>query len=60
MINDDINFAYDFVQTPVYRSCAATLNGEMFILGGPPDTLKVNTQNLETRTSIGKNGTWLK
>ena len=57
MINDDINFAYDFVQTPVYRSCAATLNGEMFILGGPPDTLKVNTQNLETRTSIGKNGT---
>ena len=32
-IDDDINFEYE-PNTEVYQSCAATLDGEMWVLGG--------------------------
>ena len=32
-IDNDLNFNYD-VNTEVYSSCAATLNGNMYVLGG--------------------------
>jgi len=32
-LDNDINFTYD-LNTEVYESCAATLDGEMFVLGG--------------------------
>ena len=32
-IDDDINFTYE-ADTQVYESCTASLDGEMFVLGG--------------------------
>lgn len=40
-VDDDINFAYD-TNTEVYASCAASLNGEMFVLGGWEQKRQVN------------------
>ena len=42
-MNNDINFTYD-LNTEVYGSCAATLDGEMFVLGGYNKKRQVNTQ----------------
>ena len=40
-VDDDLNFAYD-TNTEVYESCAAALNGKMFVLGGWSQTQQVN------------------
>ena len=40
-IDDDINFTYD-TNTEVYYSCAASLNGEMWVLGGYNHKRQVN------------------
>ena len=40
-VDDDINFNYD-TNTEVSRSCAASLNGKMFVLGGWNQRQQVN------------------
>ena len=40
-MDDDINFTYD-ANTEVHYSCAATLNDEMWILGGNSQKRQVN------------------
>ena len=40
-VDDDINFTYD-TNTEVYRSCAASLNNEMWVLGGSSKQRQVN------------------
>ena len=40
-MDDDINFTYD-ANTEVDYSCAATLNDEMWILGGNSQQRQVN------------------
>ena len=40
-MDDDINFTYDD-NTEVDRSCAASLNDEMWVLGGYPNKRQVN------------------
>ena len=42
-MDNDINFTYD-LNTEVYESCAATLDGEMFVLGGRNEERQVNTK----------------
>ena len=42
-MDNDINFTYD-LNTEVYGSCAATLDGEMFVLGGWNEERQVNTK----------------
>ena len=43
-VDDDINFAYD-TNTEVYESCAAALNGKMFVLGGWNQRKQVNIKH---------------
>ena len=45
-MDDDINFTYE-TNTEVYSSCAATLDGEMFVLGGENQKRQVNIINLQ-------------
>ena len=45
-VNDDINFTYD-ANTQVYASCAASLDGEMFVLGGWNQKRQVNFLRVE-------------
>ena len=40
-----MNFAYER-ETEVYGSCGATLNGEMFVLGGKNQRRQVNIKNI--------------
>ena len=40
-VDDDISFTYD-AMTEVYYSCAASLNGEMWVLGGYNHKRQVN------------------
>ena len=40
-VDDDLNFAYD-TNTEVWGSCAASLNGKMFVLGGWDKSKQVN------------------
>ena len=40
-MDDDINFTYD-TNTEVYYSCAASLNDEMWVLGGSSNKRQVN------------------
>ena len=40
-VDDDINFNYD-TNTEVHGSCAASLNGRMFVLGGYNHRQQVN------------------
>ena len=40
-IDDDINFEYES-NTEVYQSCATTLDGEMWVLGGYYKRRQVN------------------
>ena len=40
-VDDDINFTYD-ANTEVYYSCAASLNDEMWVLGGQYKKRQVN------------------
>ena len=40
-VDDDINFTYED-NTQVYRSCAASLNDEMWVLGGYEKKRQVN------------------
>ena len=42
--DNDINFTYE-PNTEVEDSCAATLDGEMFVLGGWNHKRQVNTKN---------------
>ena len=42
-MDNDINFTYD-LNTEVYESCAATLDGEMFVLGGQNEKRQVYTK----------------
>ena len=45
MYDNDIDFTYGD-KTDVYLSCGATLNGEMFVLGGYFHDRQVNIKNL--------------
>ena len=40
-MENDINFNYE-PETEVYKSCAATLDGEMFVIGGFQQKRQVN------------------
>ena len=40
-VDDDINFTYD-AKTEVFYSCAASLNDEMWVLGGENQKRQVN------------------
>ena len=51
-VDDDINFTYE-PDTEVYGSCAATLDGEMFVLGGWNKKRQVNTKNLQNPDACG-------
>ena len=42
-MDNDINFTYN-LNTEVYDSCAATLDGEMFVLGGRNEKRQVYTK----------------
>ena len=42
-----MNFAYES-QTEAHGSCAATLGGEMFVLGGLNQEQQVNIKNVQT------------
>ena len=41
-VDDDINFTFE-ANTEVSRSCAATLNNEMWVFGGWSKTRQVNS-----------------
>ena len=45
-MNDDINFTYE-ENTDVYESCAASLNDEMWVLGGYTKKIQVNLKLLD-------------
>lgn len=49
----DISFTYD-ANTEVHGSCAASLNGEMFVLGGFNQKRQVN---IKKSTKIGQHST---
>ena len=50
-VDDDINFTYED-NTQVYRSCAASLNDEMWVLGGNNQRRQVNPKLLDKRLDI--------
>ena len=50
-MNDDINFTYD-ANTEVYRSCAASLNDEMWVFGGDDQRRQVNFKCPDNRAGI--------
>ena len=49
--DDDLNFAYEH-NTEVLGSCAATLDGEMFVLGGYHSEYKKQV-NIKNRLKLG-------
>ena len=50
-VDDDINFTYE-ENTEVYFSCAASLNDEMWVLGGGNRKRQVNVKFLDKRVNI--------
>ena len=50
-VDDDINFTYED-NTQVYRSCAASLNDEMWVLGGYTKKRQVNLKLLDKKVDI--------
>ena len=50
-VDDDINFTYED-RTEVYYSCAASLNDEMWVLGGSIQKRQVNLKFLDKRVDI--------
>ena len=46
-VDDDIDFTYD-EDTEVEQSCAASLNGEMWVLGGYYEQRQVNISKAAT------------
>ena len=54
-VDDDINFAYD-TNTEVYGSCAASLNGKMFVLGGWNQRKQVNIKHWQKIVTCIKHG----
>ena len=53
LFDNDINFTYE-PETEVEDSCAATLDDEMFVLGGWNQKRQGNTQNWKIRSSYGE------
>ena len=45
-VDDDINLNYD-ANTEVFGSCAASLNGKMFVLGGWNQAQQVNIKQCQ-------------
>ena len=50
-VDDDINFNYD-TNTEVDESCAASLNGKMFVLGGWKQKQQVNIKQRQNWSLI--------
>ena len=50
-VDDDINFTFED-NTELYYSCAASLNDEMWILGGGNKERQVNLKLLDKRVDI--------
>ena len=60
-VDDDINFNYD-TNTAVDGSCAASLNGKMFVLGGLIQKQQVNIKQWHKIGPLSKRRykTWLR
>ena len=60
-VDDDINFNYD-TDTEVRGSCAASLNGKMFVLGGWNQKQQVNIKQRHKIGPLSKREykTWLR
>ena len=52
-VDDDINFTFED-NTEVFYSCAASLNDEMWVLGGNNQRRQVNPKLLDKRVNINK------
>ena len=56
-VDDDINFTYE-ENTEVYRSCAASLNDEMWVFGGFFIERQVNLKWTDNRAGIDSVTGW--